>query len=72
MTRESNTRQVKRNLEIVCMIDNRRMTMTAIAFIFDISKQRVQQIYRSEKARNVQNIRPTGDGQNNHPAEHGR
>jgi len=53
MTRESNTRQVKRNLEIVCMIDNRRMTMTAIAFIFDISKQRVQQIYRSEKARNV-------------------
>ena len=41
----------RRNAEIVMMIDERFMTMTAVAKWFGISKQRVQQIYRKEKLR---------------------
>ena len=46
----------RRNAEIVMMIDERLMTMTAVAKWFGISKQRVQQIYRKEKSKDVQNI----------------
>jgi DNA-directed RNA polymerase specialized sigma subunit len=38
-----------RDKEIVRLIDKERMTMTAVAKLFGISKQRVQQIYRREK-----------------------
>ena len=53
-----------RNAEIVRMIDEQRMTKTAVAKWFNISKQRVWQIYSREK-QNVQNIRPTGNGEDN-------
>tara|TARA_R100001377_G_scaffold35253_1_gene19444 strand:- start:339 stop:506 length:168 start_codon:yes stop_codon:yes gene_type:complete len=43
----------RRNAEIVVMIDERRMTMTAVAKWFGISKQRVQQIYSKEKSKDV-------------------
>ena len=52
-----------RNREIVRMIDEQHMTATAVARWFNISKQRVSQIYNREK-NNVQNIRTTGDGKN--------
>ena len=39
----------RRNAVIVHMIDKERMTMTAVAKWFGISKQRVQQIYVKEK-----------------------
>ena len=39
----------RRNAVIVHMIDKERMTMTAVAKWFAISKQRVQQIYVKEK-----------------------
>tara|TARA_R110000803_G_scaffold195138_1_gene258325 strand:+ start:201 stop:398 length:198 start_codon:yes stop_codon:yes gene_type:complete len=39
----------RRNAEIIQMIDNDLMTMTAVAKYFGISKQRVQQIYSREK-----------------------
>jgi hypothetical protein len=42
-----------RNAEIVRLIDEQRVTMTAVAKWFGISKQRVQQIYKREKTRNV-------------------
>lgn len=54
-----------RNKEIVRLIDEQRVTKTAIGKWFKISKQRVQQIYQEEKARNVQNIRTSGDGKDN-------
>ncbi len=38
-----------RDAEIVRLIDKERMTMTAVAKLFGITKQRVQQIYRKEK-----------------------
>ena len=53
-----------RDAEIVHMIDQRHMTKTAVAKWFNISKQRVQQIYKREKE-SVQDIRPTGDGEDN-------
>ena len=53
-----------RNVEIVRMIDEQHMTKTAVAKWFKISKQRVWQIYEREKE-NVQDIRPTGDGEDN-------
>ena len=56
-----------RNREIVRMIDEQHMTATAVARWFNISKQRVSQIYNREK-NNVQNIRTTGDGENNDSA----
>jgi hypothetical protein len=43
----------RRNAEIVMMIDEQFMTMTAVAKWFGISKQRVQQIYIKEKAKDV-------------------
>ena len=43
----------RRNVEIVMMIDERLMTLTAVAKWFGISKQRVQQIYRKEKSKDV-------------------
>tara|TARA_R110000803_G_scaffold106549_1_gene174618 strand:- start:314 stop:469 length:156 start_codon:yes stop_codon:yes gene_type:complete len=43
----------RRNKEIVRMIDEQKMTLTAVAKWFNISKQRVQQIYSRELARNV-------------------
>ena len=54
-----------RNKEIVRLIDEQKVTKTAIGKWFKISKQRVQQIYKEEKARNVQNIRTSGDGKDN-------
>lgn len=56
----------KRDNEIVRMIDELRMTQTAVGRFFDITKQRVGQIYKRQK--NVQNIRTTGDGKNNNAA----
>ena len=53
-----------RNKDIVWMIDENRMTKTAVAKRYNISKQRVQQIYKREKEKNVQDIRSTGNGQN--------
>jgi predicted DNA-binding protein (UPF0251 family) len=53
-----------RNVEIVRMIDEQHMTKTAVAKWFNISKQRVWQIYEREKE-NVQDIRPTGNGEDN-------
>ena len=53
-----------RNVEIVRMIDEQHMTKTAVAKWFNISKQRVQQIYKREKE-SVQDIRTTGDGEDN-------
>ena len=53
-----------RNSEIVRMIDEQHMTKTAVAKWFNISKQRVWQIYEREKE-NVQDIRPTGNGEDN-------
>lgn len=50
-----------RNAEIVRMIDDQHMTKTAVAKWFNISKQRVWQIYEREK-QDVQNIRTTGNG----------
>jgi len=38
------------------------MTKTAVAKLFEISKQRVWQIYRKDRT-SVQNIRPTGNGE---------
>ena len=56
----------KRDNEIVRMIDELRMTQTAVGKFFDITKQRVGHIYKRQK--NVQNIRTTGDGKNNNAA----
>ena len=53
-----------RNSEIVRMIDEQHMTKTAVAKWFNISKQRVWQIYSREKL-DVQDIRTTGDGEDN-------
>ena len=53
-----------RNSEIVRMIDEQHMTKTAVAKWFNISKQRVWQIYSREK-NDVQDIRTTGDGEDN-------
>jgi hypothetical protein len=46
------------------MIDEQHMTKTAVAKWFNISKQRVWQIYSREK-NDVQDIRTTGDGEDN-------
>lgn len=54
-----------RNQEIVRLIDQQRMTKTAVAKRYNVSKQRVQQIYKREKARNVEDIRTAGDRENN-------
>ena len=43
----------RRNAEIIQMIDNDLMTMTAVAKYFGIPKQRVQQIYSREKGKDV-------------------
>tara|TARA_R110000796_G_scaffold22846_8_gene65826 strand:- start:7943 stop:8110 length:168 start_codon:yes stop_codon:yes gene_type:complete len=42
-----------RNAAILKMIDDERMTMTAVAKRFHITKQRVKQIYDREKEKNV-------------------
>ena len=60
----------KRNREIVRMIDEDLMTATAVAKWFNISKQRVSQIYNREK-QHVQDIRTPGDGQDNDTTQHG-
>ena len=54
-----------RNQEIVRLIDKQRMTKTAVAKRYNVSKQRVQQIYKREKARDVEDIRTAGDRENN-------
>ena len=54
-----------RNQEIVRLIDQQRMTKTAVAKRYNVSKQRVQQIYKREKARNVEDIWTAGDRENN-------
>jgi predicted DNA-binding protein (UPF0251 family) len=53
-----------RNAEIVRLIDEQRVTKTAAANWYGITKQRVSQIYKQEKKR-VQDIRTSGDGENN-------
>ena len=53
MVDEKSSEATRRNAQIVQMVDEHRMTMTAVAKWFDISKQRVKQIYDREKARNV-------------------
>ena len=60
----------KRNREIVRMIDEDLMTATAVAKWFNISKQRVSQIYNREK-QHVQDIRTPGNGQDNDTIKHG-
>ena len=55
-----------RNKEIVRLIDEQRMTKTAVAKRFGVSKQRIQQIYQREI--NATDIRTPGDGENNNPA----
>ena len=73
----------RRDAVIVHMIDTERMTMTAVAKWFGISKQRVQQIYVKEKllpliesaekrSKDVYDIRPTGNRQNYRVVKHGR
>ena len=54
----------QRNAQIVRMIDDQKLTMTAVGKYFNISKQRVQQIYRKAK-QDVQDIRTPGHGQDN-------
>ena len=51
-----------RNKEIVRLIDEQKVTKTAIGKWYNISKQRVQQIYQKEKSKNVEDIRPSGNG----------
>jgi len=60
----------KRNKEIVRMIDEQHMTATAVGKWFNISKQRVSQIYNREK-QDVQDIRTTGNGQDNDTTQYG-
>ena len=50
---EKNALKAMRNAEIIRMIDEHRMTMTAVAKWFGISKQRVQQICKKEKSADV-------------------
>ena len=42
-----------RDQEIVRLIDEQHITMTAVAKWYGISKQRVQQIYKREKSKDV-------------------
>lgn len=53
-----------RNKEIVRLIDEQKVTKTAIAKWFGITKQRVHQIYLRETG-NVSNIRTPGNGEDN-------
>ncbi len=55
----------ERNQEIVRLIDKQRMTKTAVAKRYNVSKQRGQQIDKREKARNVEDMRTAGDRENN-------
>ena len=48
-----NVLKAARNAEIVRLIDEQHVTMTAVVKWFGISKQRVQQIYKKAKAENV-------------------
>lgn len=50
---EKNVLKAVRNAEIVRLIDEQHVTMTAVAKWFNLSKQRVQQIYKKEKAGDV-------------------
>ena len=43
----------ERNEKIVYMIDQKRMTLTAVAKFLEISRQRVQHIYTREKSKGV-------------------
>ena len=56
----------ERNAEIVRLIDEDKVTKTAVAKWYGISKQRVQQIYK--RAKDVQDIRTPGDGENDNTA----
>jgi predicted DNA-binding protein (UPF0251 family) len=49
----SNVLKAMRNAEIMRLIDEQHVTMTAVAKWFGISKQRVQQIYKREKSKDV-------------------
>ena len=53
-----------RNQEIVRLIDQQRMTKTAVAKRYNVSKQRVQQIYKREKERHAEDIRTAGNREN--------
>ena len=55
-----------RNAEIVRLIDEDKVTKTAVAKWYGISKQRVQQIYK--RAKDVQDSRTPGDGENDNTA----
>lgn len=48
-----NVLKAMRNAEIIRLIDEQHVTMTAVAKWFGISKQRVQQIYKREKSKDV-------------------
>ena len=56
----------ERNAEIVRLIDEDKVTKTAVAKWYGISKQRVQQIYK--RAKDVQDNRTSGDGENDNTA----
>jgi len=57
-----------RNQEIVRLIDKQKVTKTAVAKWFGITKQRVHQIYTRE-TNNVSDIRTSGDGKDNDTTE---
>ena len=57
-----------RNKEIVRLIDEQRVTKTAVARWLGITKQRVHQIYTRE-TNNVSDIRTSGDGEDNNTTE---
>ena len=59
----NNVAKSDRNREIVRLIDEQRMTKTAVAKRFGISKQRIQQIYQRET--NATDIWTAGDRENN-------
>ena len=57
-----------RNKEIVRLIDEQKVTKTAVAKWFGITKQWVHQIYTRE-TNNVSDIRTSGDGEDNNTTE---
>ncbi len=62
----NNVAKYDRNKEIVRLVDEERMTKTAVAKRFGITKQRVQQIYQRET--DVQDIWTARDGENDNPS----
>lgn len=65
--KRTNVFKEMRNKEIIRMIDEEYMTLTAVGEFFNISKQRVNQIYNRGK-RDVSDIRTTRNGKDHDPA----